>query len=121
QTCALPISITGYHETNFSMAYSSHISWHDAASPVPMEVYPSLAFDSLFDNQGSKRARSILDRVQEDAAQLRRQVSRADQAKLEEYLTSVREVEKQIERARAHQGQAEERARDRGQPAFLMR
>ena len=51
--CEQPI--TGYHETNFSMAYSSHISWQDANSPVPMEVYPSLAFDSLFDNQGSKR------------------------------------------------------------------
>src|SRR5947209_8892333 len=43
--CEQPI--TGYHETNFSMAYSSHISWQDANSPVPMEVYPSLAFDSL--------------------------------------------------------------------------
>ncbi len=51
--CEQPI--TGYHETNFSMAYSSHISWQDANSPVPMEVYPSLAFDSLFDNQGSQR------------------------------------------------------------------
>src|SRR6059036_2532203 len=39
--CEQPI--TGYHETNFSMAYSSHISWQDASSPVPMEVYPSLA------------------------------------------------------------------------------
>ena len=36
--CEQPI--TGYHETNFSMAYSSHISWQDANSPVPMEVYP---------------------------------------------------------------------------------
>ena len=41
--CEQPV--TGYHETNFSMAYSSHISWQDATSPVPMETYPSLAFD----------------------------------------------------------------------------
>src|SRR6516164_9194057 len=61
--CEQPI--TGYHETNFSMAYSSHISWQDANSPVPMEVYPSLAFDSLFDNQGSRRTLSILDRVKD--------------------------------------------------------
>jgi hypothetical protein len=54
---------TGYHETNFSMAYSSHISWQNATSPVPMEVYPSLAFDSLFENRGSQRNRSVLDRV----------------------------------------------------------
>jgi hypothetical protein len=117
--CEQPI--TGYHETNFSMAYSSHISWHDAASPVPMEVYPSLAFDSLFDNQGSKRTLSILDRVKEQAAQLNRQVSRADQAKLDEYLTSVREVEKRIQRTRALQGQAEGRARDRGRPVLAMK
>ena len=116
--CEQPI--TGYHETNFSMAYSSHISWHDAASPVPMEVYPSLAFDSLFDNEGSKRTLSILDRVREDATQLNRQVSRADQAKLDEYLTSVREVEKRIDQARSHQAQAEDRARNRGRPAFTM-
>jgi hypothetical protein len=117
--CEQPI--TGYHETNFSMAYSSHISWQDAASPVPMEVYPSLAFDSLFENQGNRRALSILDRVREQAAELNRQVSRADQAKLDEYLTSVREVEKRIERTRSHQTRAEERARDRGRPAFTMK
>ncbi len=95
--CEQPI--TGYHESNFSMAYSSHISWQDANSPVPMEVYPSLAFDSLFDNQGSRRTLSILDRVKDQVADLNRQVSRADRAKLDEYLTSVRAVEKRVERA----------------------
>ena len=60
--CEQPM--TGYHETNFSMAYSSHISWQSAESPVPNEVYPSLAFDSLFENRGSLRYKSILDRVQ---------------------------------------------------------
>jgi hypothetical protein len=117
--CEQPI--TGYHETNFSMAYSSHISWQDAASPVPMEVYPSLAFDSLFDNQGSKRTSSILDRVKEDATRLSRQVSRADQAKLDEYLTSVREVEKRVEQTRSLKGKADRQARDRGRPAFTMK
>ena len=66
--CEQPI--TGYHETNFSMAYSSHISWQNADSPVPMEVYPSLAFDSLFENRGSRRNKSILDRVKDEAASL---------------------------------------------------
>ncbi len=117
--CEQPI--TGYHETNFSMAYSSHISWQDANSPVPMEVYPSLAFDSLFDNQGSKRTKSILDRVKEHAAQLNRQVSRADQAKLDEYLTSVREVEKRIERTREMKDRADDNAKDRGRPAITMK
>ena len=116
--CEQPI--TGYHETNFSMAYSSHISWHDANSPVPMEVYPSLAFDSLFDNQGSKRTKSILDRVKEHAAHLNRQISLNDRAKLDEYLTSVREVEKQIERTRTQKDRADENARNRGRQAITM-
>ena len=117
--CEQPI--TGYHETNFSMAYSSHISWQDANSPVPMEVYPSLAFDSLFDNHGSRRTLSILDRVKDQAAALKGQVSLSDRAKLDEYLTSVREVEKRVERTRTAKGQADERRRDRGRPAFTMR
>lgn len=106
--CEQPI--TGYHETNFSMAYSSHISWQNATSPVPMEVYPALAFDSLFDNRGNRRNQSVLDRVKEHAAHLSRQVSAGDKSKLEEYLTSVREVEKRIERARDDQSSAAEQA-----------
>jgi hypothetical protein len=117
--CEQPI--TGYHETNFSMAYSSHISWHDANSPVPMEVYPSLAFDSLFDNHGSRRMQSILDRVREHASHIRRQISAADQAKLDEYLTSVREIEKRIERTREDKSKADENAARRGQPVELMK
>jgi len=117
--CEQPI--TGYHETNFSMAYSSHISWQTATSPVPMEVYPSLAFDSLFDNRGNRRTQSILDRVQNEAARLSRQVSRGDQAKLDEYLTSVREVETRIERMRSAKDKAEDHARDRGRSVMAMK
>ena len=116
--CEQPI--TGYHETNFSMAYSSHISWQNANSPVPMEVYPSLAFDSLFDNHGSRRMQSILDRVADHASHISRQVSGADQARLDEYLTSVREIEKRIERARSDKQRADESAERKGRSARLM-
>jgi hypothetical protein len=111
---------TGYHETNFSMAYSSHISWQSAASPVPMEVYPSLAFDSLFDNRGKMRNKSVLDRVREQAADLSREVSNRDKAKLDEYLTSVREIETRVEQMRKHQDKAAERANDKGRHLFTM-
>ncbi len=116
--CEQPI--TGYHETNFSMAYSSYISWQSATSPVPMEVYPSLAFDSLFDNRGQQRNRSILDRVSEQAAGLSRQVSGADRARLDEYLSSVREVERRVAGTRAAQETAEQRGQGRGQPVAMM-
>jgi len=115
--CEQPI--TGYHETNFSMAYSSHISWQNATSPVPMEVYPSLAFDSLFDNRGNKRNQSILDRVQEEAASLSRRVSAGDRAKLDEYLSSVREVEKRVTPTRSAKIAADERAKQ-GQAVKMM-
>ena len=117
--CEQPI--TGYHETNFSMAYSSHISWQSADSPVPMEVYPSLAFDSLFENRGDRRTQSILDRVKEDAAGLSRRISAEDNRKLDEYLTSVREVEKRVDRMRSEQNKAGDRARDRGRPLLTMK
>jgi hypothetical protein len=116
--CEQPI--TGYHETNFSMAYSSHISWQNATSPVPMEVYPSLAFDSLFENRGNRRNKSVLDRVRDEAASLSRQVSSADKLKLDEYLQSVREVEKRIERARGDQSKAEANAAGKSQPLATM-
>src|SRR5450755_1708004 len=93
--CEQPM--TGYHETNFSMAYSSHISWQSPDSPVPVEVYPSLAWDNLFDNRGSLLNISILDRVKDRAQDLSRRISSSDKGKLDEYLTSVREVEKRVE------------------------
>jgi hypothetical protein len=118
--CEQPI--TGYHETNFSMAYSSHISWQSADSPVPMEVYPSLAFDSLFENRGSRRMQSILDRVKEDAGSLGRKVSSADRSKLDEYLTSVREVEKRVEKMREDKSRGDANVRKIGPAAqFTMK
>ncbi len=117
--CEQPI--TGYHETNFSMAYSSHISWQNATSPVPMEVYPSLAFDSLFENHGQRRNKSVLDRVKAEAASLSRRASFEDKTKLDEYLTSVREVEKRIERIRSDQDKATHRAKNKGESLVTMK
>src|SRR5262245_20376158 len=56
--CEQPI--TGFHESNYSMAYSSHISWASPSSPVPNEIYPSLAFDMLFENRRSEEHTSEL-------------------------------------------------------------
>jgi len=116
--CEQPM--TGYHETNFSMAYSSHISWQSPDSPVPNEVYPALAFDTLFENRGSLRNLSILDRVRESAASLSRQVSTTDQHKLDEFMTSVREVEKRVDSMRKSQEQAEDLAKLKNRPVFTM-
>src|SRR3954447_24593299 len=109
--CEQPM--TGYHETNFSMAYSSHISWQTPESPVPVEVYPSLAWDNLFDNRGSLLNISILDRVKDRAQSLSQKVSSTDKNKLDEYLTSVREVEKRVEGMRKGKETADDAAKGR--------
>ena len=116
--CEQPM--TGYHESNFSMAYSSHISWQSPESPVPVEVYPSLAWDNLFDNRGSLLNISILDRVKDRAQALTRRISSTDKTKLDEYLTSVREVEKRVEGMRKGKDDAEDAAKAKNTVAATM-
>src|SRR6187399_3111012 len=113
-------AMTGFHETNYSLAYSSHLSWQSADSPVPNEVYPSLAWDSLFENRGSLRNVSILDRVKQEAEALGRTVGSADKMKLDEYLTSVREVEKRVDVMRAAKDKADDLGKAKNRPALTM-
>lgn len=84
---------------NYSMLYSSHISWSSPTTPTPLELYPSLAFDRLFKDEVEQGDQSVLDAVLSEAKDVRRQISRRDQRKLDEYLDSVREVEQRISQA----------------------
>jgi hypothetical protein len=84
---------------NYSMLYSSHISWSSPTTPTPLEIYPALAFDRLFKDEVSRGDKSVLDSVLADAKDFRRQISSNDQRKLDEYLDSVRDVEQRIDQA----------------------
>ncbi|PYJ00224.1 MAG: hypothetical protein DME25_21235 [Verrucomicrobia bacterium] len=84
---------------NYSMLYSSHISWSSPTTPTPLEIYPALAFDRLFKDEVSQGDKSVLDAVLTDANDLRRHISANDQRKLDEYLDSVRDVEQRLENA----------------------
>ena len=84
---------------NYSMLYSSHISWSSPTTPTPLELYPALAFDRLFKDEVQRGDRSVLDAVLSDAHDVRRKISTADQRKLDEYLDSVRDVEQRIDTA----------------------
>jgi hypothetical protein len=84
---------------NYSMLYSSHISWSSPTTPTPLEIFPALAFDRLFKDDAAPGDKSVLDAVLSDAQDLRRNISAGDQRKLDEYLDSVRDVEKRIENA----------------------
>jgi uncharacterized protein DUF1552 len=84
---------------NYSMLYSSHISWSSPTTPTPLELYPSLAFDRLFKDEVGRGDRSVLDAVLSDAKSFRLNISSSDQRKFDEYLDSVREIEQRIEQA----------------------
>jgi hypothetical protein len=91
-------SIAALHK-NYSMIYSSHISWSSPTTPAPLELYPALAFDRLFRDEVGRADKSVLDAVLEEATGLRNRISQSDQRRLDEYLSSVREVEQRIEQA----------------------
>ncbi len=87
-------------DSGFTSLYSAYISWSTPTTPAPKEIFPQQAFDQLFDD-GSKRKRdkSILDLVLGDAKGLRTRLSQRDSQKLDEYLSSVREIELRVEQA----------------------
>jgi len=96
---------SGRCDSGYSCAYQFNLSWRSASTPMPAERNPRAVFERLFGSGNAKedakrraRHQSILDFVLEDAKRLHKNASTTDQAKLEEYMTSVREVEQRITR-----------------------
>ena len=101
---------SGNCDSGYSCAYSFNIAWKSPTTPMPPEVDPRLVFERLFAGPSAqetaearaRRARyqkSILDFVQEDAHDLRGGLGYTDRQKLDEYLSSVRDMEARIENA----------------------
>jgi hypothetical protein len=94
---------------NLSCVYTHTLCWRNATQPLPMEYNPRAVFEKLFGDTGStdaaareKRLReqkSILDSVNEKLARLRKELGPGDQAKVNQYTESVRDVERRIQRA----------------------
>jgi hypothetical protein len=115
--------IVGQCDGNYSCAYTSTISWRTPRTPMPPMPNPRHVFERLFGNSdaqadplaAARRARyrqSILDGVVEETRRLRSSVGETDRRKIDEYLTSIREVERSIQRAereRPEHGPAVER------------
>ena len=115
----------GNCDTGYSCAYSSNLSWRSESTPNAKEVDPKLVFERLFGGDGPKEKsaarakrdaynKSILDFVAEDAKSLNKTLGSADQRKLDEYLTAVREVENRIDRV----AQASENRKPVARPDF---
>jgi uncharacterized protein DUF1552 len=87
-------------EDGLSMIYGSNISWVSPSKPATKEIYPARAFDQLVgDGKGRDLDRSILDAVLVEARSLRPRIGAADRKKLDEYLESIRDIEKRIDHA----------------------
>lgn len=95
---------SGSCDSGYSCAYSSNLSWRSSTTPAGKEIDPQLVFDRLFGRpltpkqraRRNRRRKSVLDVVREDARALRARLGRSDRAKLDEYLTGVRELERRI-------------------------
>ena len=102
---------SGNCDSGYSCAYQTNFSWRDDNSPNAKEIDPKQVFDRLFgagankekDEARAKRDqfnKSILDFVNDEAKSLTKTLGAADQRKIDEYLTAVREIELRIQRAR---------------------
>jgi hypothetical protein len=98
-------TLSGNCDTGYNCVYNSALSWRSATQPMPKEINPKLVFERLFGGGDpatvarDRRRKSLLDFVREDARGLEQRLGAADRRKLDEYLSSVRDIELRIERA----------------------
>jgi hypothetical protein len=98
----------------YSCAYTNSISWSSPTQPLPMELDPQVAFERLFGSGGNaderaarrEQDRSILDSVSQSLTRFKRDLGAADVARLDEYETDIREIERRLELAKKSSGQA---------------
>lgn len=98
-----PVAVGNDAVVGYTRVYGSHISWATPTTPLARELNPRAVYERLFraaNGSGAVRAAMdtlLLDRVQQDARQLRRKLGSADRARLDEYLASIRSLEKRVE------------------------
>ncbi len=99
----------GQCDNGYACVYQNNLSWSSPTTPLPAEAHPRLIFESLFGEGGTAKERradlkkkaSLLDFVNDDLQSLKRELGPADRSKVDDYLTSVREIERRIQKAEA--------------------
>jgi len=103
------LQTVGQCDNGYACVYQNNLSWSSPTTPLPAEAHPRIVFESLFGDGGSaaerhaalhKRA-SLLDGFNDDLARLKRDLGPADRAKVGQYLDTIREVERRIQKAEA--------------------
>ena len=103
------LSIVGQCDNGYACVYQNNLSWSSPTTPLPSEAHPRIVFERLFGEGGSaadrraalKQRASLLDSVTDEIAALKNQLGPADRARVGQYLETVREVERRIQKAEA--------------------
>jgi hypothetical protein len=104
------LQVVGQCDNGYACVYQNNLSWSSPTTPLPAEAHPRIVFESLFGEGGSMAERraalrkkaSLLDWFNEDIARLNRQLGPGDRARVSQYLDTVREVERRIQKAEAN-------------------
>jgi hypothetical protein len=103
------LSIIGQCDNGYACVYQNNLSWSSPTTPLPSEAHPRIVFEMLFGEGGNSQERqatlrrraSLLDSISQEIHRLKRQLGPSDQQRLDEYVTSIREVERRIQQAEA--------------------
>src|SRR5438105_4009065 len=119
------LTTVGQCDNGYACVYQNNLSWSSPTTPLPAEAHPRVAFERLFGDGGSAADRgaelrknaSLLDWVSEDISRLQRKLGPGDRTKVSEYLDTVREVERRIQKAESAGSQLPDLDRPVGVPA----
>lgn len=103
------LTVVGQCDNGYACVYQNNLSWSSPTTPLPSEAHPRIVFERLFGDGGSSADRlaemrknaSLLDWMKQDIGRLQRKLGPGDRTKVNEYLDSVREVERRIQKAEA--------------------
>jgi len=103
------LQVVGQCDNGYACVYQNNLSWSSPTTPLPAEAHPRIVFESLFGEGGSiperraalRKKASLLDSFNDDLSRLQRNLGPDDRAKVSQYLDTVREVERRIQKAEA--------------------
>lgn len=103
------LTTVGQCDNGYACVYQNNLSWSSPTTPLPAEAHPRVAFERLFGDGGTsaerlaelRKSASLLDWVKEDIVRLQKKLGPGDRGKVNEYLDTVREVERRIQKAEA--------------------
>ena len=103
------LQTVGQCDNGYACVYQNNLSWSSPTTPLPAEAHPRLVFENLFGEGGTPEQRraalreraSLLDSIADDMKRLKRGLGAGDQSRVSDYLDSIREVERRIQKAEA--------------------